>query len=356
MWASIERAMERQVRRVRPLPLRDADPTVQAIAAEIARDFGAFVPPFALHAPAPTVLAACWTMVRESLVTGHLDRRAKEAVASAVSRLNACTYCVDAHTTALHALGDAATADALADPAAALHRDDPLLSTVAWASATRSPGAAILAKPPFTAAQMPEAIGIALSFHYINRMVAIFLTPALLPIRGRALKTLARRLLRPAFTRMVTRRLRPDDGIRWLPDAPAASDLAWAARSPTIAAAFARSAASFDAAARGLVAPRVRELVTSRLRVWRAEEPGLGRGWLDDATAGLAPDERAAARLLLLTALAPSQVDDAVVADFARVHPGDAALIAATAWASFAAARRIGEWLLPRETGLKEGW
>ena len=80
--------MSKQVRRVRPVARAAADPTTQRIIAQIERDFGAFVPPFALHSPAPPLLAACWTMVRESLASPHVDRRRKEAVASAVSRLN----------------------------------------------------------------------------------------------------------------------------------------------------------------------------------------------------------------------------------------------------------------------------
>jgi hypothetical protein len=56
--------------------------------------------------------------------------------------------------------------------------------------------------------------------------------------------------------------------------------------------------------------------------------------------------------LALLAALAPFQVDDALVADFRGGGPadgarGDGALVAATAWASFTAARRIGTWLAP---------
>ncbi len=54
---------------------------------------------------------------------------------------------------------------------------------------------------------------------------------------------------------------------------------------------------------------------------------------------------RAAARLTLLTALASYQVDSSIVEDFQLQYPDDAQLIAATAWASFTAARRVGLWL-----------
>jgi hypothetical protein len=55
--------------------------------------------------------------------------------------------------------------------------------------------------------------------------------------------------------------------------------------------------------------------------------------------------DRAAGRLALLTALASSQVDRSVVQMFRASQPGDSTLVELTAWASFAAARRVGTWI-----------
>jgi AhpD family alkylhydroperoxidase len=352
MWARIERTMAKQIRHVRPIARAAADATTQRIATQIERDLGAFVPPFALHAAAPTVLAACWMMLRESLVPGHADRRSKEAVAAAVSRLNACTYCVDAHTAALHALGEATTADALAGAAPPREADGTLAPWVAWAAATRSPGAHALRHPPFPPAAAPEIVGIAFCFHYINRMVAIFLAPSPLPFEHPRLKALARHVIAPILTRLLHRPLAPGESLAWLPDAALAPDFAWAAANPTIAAAFARAAAAFDLAGSAVLPAEVRTLVHDRLQAWQGEETGLGRRWLEDAVVTLDDEHRPVARLALLAAFAPFQVDDAILADLHRTRPdtpgsGDAALIAATAWASFTAARRIATWMAP---------
>ena len=345
MWARIEQTMAKQIRHVRPIARDHADPTTQRIAAQIERDFGAFVPPFALHAPAPAVLAACWMMLRESLVPAHVDRRTKEAVASAVSRLNACTYCVDAHTAALHALGETATAAAIADAAPALDASGALGPFIAWAAATRSPDNRLLRQPPLSAAQGPEVIGIALCFHYINRLVSIFLAPSPLPFKSARLKAIARRLLSPILTGLLQRPLEPGESLAWLPEAPSPPDFAWAAGNPTIAAAFARAAASFESAGAAVLPATVRALVRDRLHAWHGEEMGLGRRWLEDAVDLVDAELRPAARLTLLTAFAPFQVDDVLLREVRRTLPDDAALIAATAWASFAATRRIGTWL-----------
>ncbi len=60
---------------------------------------------------------------------------------------------------------------------------------------------------------------------------------------------------------------------------------------------------------------------------------------------GLDEKSKAIGRLVLLTALAPYQVDEEVVNTFSTHITGDERLMGALAWGSFTAARRIGAWL-----------
>jgi hypothetical protein len=84
-----------------------------------------------------------------------------------------------------------------------------------------------------------------------------------------------------------------------------------------------------------------RAIISEHLAVWDGAAPPLSRSWVGQAVAGLGEPEAAAARLGLLAALASYQIDQSVVAAYRRHYPGDASLVAALAWASFAAARRI---------------
>ncbi len=335
--------MARQIRRVRPIARAAADPITRAIADQIERDFGAFVPPFALHAGAPPLLAACWMMLRESLVTTHVDRRRKEAVATAVSRANACSYCVDAHSAAMHALGDGAAADALAS-STAIAAGDELGALLAWGAATRTREDPRLLTPPFTAAEAPELTAIACCFHYINRMAAVFLAPSPLPFGNPRVKAWTRRLIGPVLRGQLERPLVPGDALRFLPDAPRPADLAWTAGAPTLTSAFARAAAAFDAAGVAVVPAAVRALVQARVDVWGGQEMPLGGAWLDDAVAPLVEAHRPTARIALLTAFAPSRIDDAAIAALRRPHEDDAPLLSLCAWASFTTARRLATW------------
>lgn len=330
----IRRALRRsldQIRHVRPVRPRQAGGLVGAVYRQVERDFGMLAPPVALHSPAPEPLAASWAMLRESLVaTGQADRAAKEAVASAVSESNACPYCVEVHTATLDGLGPSAASGPVG----------------VWAKASATRQSALDAEVPFPVTHAPELIGVAVTFQYLNRMVHVFLGDSPLPpnvpaaARGRA-----RRFLGWFMGSAASRPVLAGESLDLLPDAPLPRDLSWASGNPTIAATFARASGAIAAAGERSVSGPVRELVTSRLSTWDGQPLGLSRAWVNEAIADLAPGDRAAGRLALLTAFASYQIDESVVAEFRAATPSDAALVELTSWSSMAAARRVGSWI-----------
>ncbi|HEX6472697.1 MAG TPA: carboxymuconolactone decarboxylase family protein [Streptosporangiaceae bacterium] len=346
-----------QIRHVAPVPPRAAAPDlVGRVYTQVERDFGMLAPPIALHAPAPEMLAASWLMLRETLLaTGLAGRAVKEAVGTAVSFGNACPYCVQVHSTTLAGLGlDAGEAAALAGGRAEALTDPAVRDIAAWARAcgTRDAGAAAAAgairtAAPFPGEQAAELIGVVVTFHYLNRMVNVFLRespfPPSLPAgaRGGLLRLLVK-ILGP-----TTRRYRePGGSLGLLPAAPLPTDLAWAAGAAHVAGAFARAAAAIDAAGAGSVPAAVRDLVHGALTGWTGEPPGLGMSWVGDAVSGLPAADRSAGRLALLVAFASYQVGPSAIEEFRRDHPGDRALVELASWASMAAARRVGGWAL----------
>jgi AhpD family alkylhydroperoxidase len=339
-----DRPFLRQVRHVHP-DLRD--PRTAAVRRQIQQDAGMLVPPFALHLAAPDALCAYWAIFREPTCGRRVDRQKKEAVAAAVSAINTCPYCVDVHTTMLHALGDRAPAAAIASGQTDAIADPDLRAVVTWARANRQPDAPILRQRPFPDAHAPELIGVAVAYHYVNRMVNIFAAESPFPLAAPITKPILRRVASPIFRKLLARQIRPGASLDLLPPAPLPADLGWAQGDPVIAAAFARAAAAFDTVGQQTLPEAVRQLVAARINAWRGEEPGLSRGWVDSAIHTLPAPQRPLGRLALLAALASYQVDAQVLND-ARPHPGpagDETLVAAAAWASFAAARRIGSWL-----------
>ncbi|HKN99093.1 MAG TPA: carboxymuconolactone decarboxylase family protein, partial [Pseudonocardiaceae bacterium] len=169
-----------QIRYVDPVRPAAATGLVADVYRQMEDEFGMVAPPVALHSPAPAVLAATWLMLRETLLAGgHAGRAAKEAVAASVSVANACPYCVEVHATALRGLDARSAADALG-AGRVDDVDDPAISVLAeWARYTgdRARGYAV----PAPAEQAPELVGVAATFHYLNRMVNVFLAESPLP-------------------------------------------------------------------------------------------------------------------------------------------------------------------------------
>jgi hypothetical protein len=341
----IRKAVRRSAARVQyvtPVPPYAAHGLVAEVYAQAERDFGVLAPPVVLHAASPLSLAASWALVRETLLGGDPGgRTAREVVAAAVSAANSCPYCVTIHASAVHRLlgggvpGEIAAGrvDAIADP--------EIRNLAQRAYGTGHPAATPRGGLP------PGLAGVAITFHYLNRMVTVFLEDSPLPpqVPG-PVKT---RLMRMTATVMLAAaggRLPDGTALGLLPEASLPGEFGWAAAEPRIAATLARAAAAIDAAAQPVVPPAVRELVQQELEAWDGSPPGPGRSWTDPAIAALPEGDRAAGRLALLTALAPYQVIPSDVAGFRDTQPADDALIQLTSWAAMGAARRIGSWLV----------
>lgn len=320
------RSSLRHVRHITPVSPRHADGVTAEVYRQVERDFGMLAPPIALHSPAPAVLAAAWAMLRESLVvTTTVPRAAKEAVATAVSMANACPYCVEVHSATLTGLSAGEVSE----------------DVIAWARA----GGAV--PPPFPTEHVPQLIAVAAAFHYLNRVVHVFLGDSPLPpglpaaARGPAARFVGRVMRAPAL-----RGGAPGESAPLLADAPLPADLAWAASEPHIARAFAGAAAVAEKTA---VAPAVRDLLAAELSTWDVHSPGVSRSWADPAVRSLPERHQPAGRLALLVAKAPYQVTDDDVTAYRDGHPTDEALVELVAWAALSAARHAGSRLATAE-------
>jgi AhpD family alkylhydroperoxidase len=327
-----------EIQHVSPVPPRRAVGPAASVYRQLESDFGLLAPPVALHSPSPAVMAACWLMLRESLiVTGQVDRDTKEAVATVVSLCNACSYCVDVHSMTLEALGTTEPDDPQRD-----HRVRHIADWVrAGANATTVERCA-----PFPPAQLPELAGVVLTFHYINRMVNVFLPDSPLPrhvpptVRGRALRMLGR------FMRSAARgEHRPGASLDLLSPAPLPSDLEWAQGNPNVSQAFSRAVAAIEAAGARSVPPSVRTLLHQMLAGWTGESLDPDGAWVTESVAGLPIGDRPAGRLAVLTALASTRLDSATVREFRACRPDDRSFVELTSWASMAAVRRISSWM-----------
>ncbi|GHJ44258.1 alkyl hydroperoxide reductase AhpD [Catellatospora sp. TT07R-123] len=341
--------VQRQVKYVTPVAVPAARGELAEVYTQVADEMGLVVPPVQLHSVSPRLAAAYWALMREPMLpTDTVDRTVKEAVATVVSVANICPYCVDMHSVGMYDLSTEHDAEALVADRVEELDDARVRAVAAWARTAALPDDPGFESAPFAEADRPELVGVLVSLHYLTRMVNVFLSSFLLPP---GMGPTARRRFKRGVSRMLRPTLRdprvPGRSLPLLPHAPLPADAAWAKGNPVIAAAVARAYAAFDDAGQRVLSAEVRDLVNRRLDTWRGEETGLSRQWCEQLIAGLGPADQAAGRLALLTAMASYQVDAEVVEEFRVWHPGDTAVVEAAAWASCAAARRVGGWHQP---------
>ncbi len=299
---ALRRAL-REVRHVRPVPAGRATGLVRDVYRQVERDFGMLAPPVALHSPSPPVLAAVWSMLRESLVAdGATSRADREVVATLVSQGNSCPYCVEVHGMALGSLGHSSVTEAI-------ETGRPVADPRASAS---------------SAAARAELTAVAFSFHYLNRVVSVFLGPSPLPpsvpdsARSKA-KAVLGRFLKPVSGAS------PGLSLDFLP--AGSRDFSWAAGNPVVEDAFSRASSAFASLT---ISPVVRDVVLRELSTWDGSPPGLSRSWADSV-------DDPVVRLALVVAKAAYQVDDALVA---AAGLADRELIELVGWSAFVAAQR----------------
>jgi len=330
-----------EIRYVKPVMPGSASGLVADVYAQAERDFGLIAAPIAMHSPAPELAAASWVMLRETLLaTGSVSRAEKEIVAAATSAGNACPYCVTVHSATSKALGN--ELDSVNDPG--------LKEIINWAQQSGQPDPAPLARSagptglahpgPADPASFAELAGVAVTFHYLNRMVTIFLPKS--PLPSLTPKAVGGWVMDMLASAMVAASPAPGAALTLLPDAALPAEFSWAAGTPHVAAAFARATAAIEEAGQRAVAPQVREFVLEILDRRDGQPAGPSRAWADTEVARLADADRAAGRLAILTALAPHQVGRV---DVAEARQADDALLALTSWASMAAARKISSRL-----------
>ncbi|MEX0874548.1 MAG: hypothetical protein WD646_00075 [Actinomycetota bacterium] len=290
---------------------RIAAPTIPSddLYLQIDGDFIA-APPVTMHGHIPDLLAGVWAALRESTLAGPADREGRETVATEVSGINSCPYCVEVHGSLA---GDARSED-----------------VGRWARATRTPSDPVLADPPFEASEAPYFIGTGLAFHYINRMVSAFLTPT---ASGTIPTPETAAMIRDAIG---VRNLEPGASLRFVKDAPLPPELVKLNAASEVAAAWGALCAAAERCGENTLTTRVRTSVGERIDKWDGTDPRLG--WN-------APDEGPGARFALTVALAAYRVDDELVATTRNSHPTDIELVSIAAWSSMRAVRRIATWL-----------
>ena len=335
------------MRYVHAIPRRKATGLVAQVYQMIEEDFfinGSLIS----RSNVPTLMAAIWTAGRESiLVDDRLDRITKEAMNAVLSQVNDCPYCGDMLISLVHAGGQHEAASSIFSETETAITNTTLGERLAWVKSVATPGTQTHPPVPFTAEELPEAIAALMVMSDINRFSHVVMdgSSVTVPFGLQGIKAVALRVLGRELKATHVERLRPGRALSLLPPARLPPDMQWATSHPRIADALARWTGVVEQEASSVVSPAVRDLVVRNLQTWNGELMPISRSWVDRQVSALSGQERAIARLTLVLARAPYQVDETLVEEVLREDRGEERFIRILAWASFSSARRFAQHL-----------
>ncbi len=340
-----DRMSVKTMRYVSAVPRREATGQVAAVYEQVARDF--FINgSITSHSKVPDLMAGMWTGGREAiLVDDRLPRTLKEAMGGILSRINDCPYCGDMFVSLVHGGGEHDVATLILNGSEDEISDPLMRAQLQWAVTAAGGERDKLAHSPYTAAQMPEALGTLMMSSYVNRYSHVIMDGSpVVPLFGsRGIKDLMLRLFGVELKTTTERNITPGLAHELLPAAPVPADMAWTAPNPRIQDGFARWAAAVGREAPRTVPEAVRDLVERNIGQWQGERMPMSRSWVDSETNGLTGRDRAQARLALVIGKASYQVDDGMVAEVLEHGCDEESLIRLLSWAAFTAARKVAE-------------
>lgn len=336
-----DRMSIKTMRYVQSVPRKSATGLVRAVYEMIAEDFflnGSLTS----RSQVPPLLAAIWTLGRESiLVDDKVERTHKEAMTAVLSQINDCPYCEDMLISLVHAGKEHTAAADLFERNRLHHTDATLRRRLEWVRAIAGFGAKDIPATPVSREQLPEVIAALMAMSDINRFshVVMAASPVTAPFGPRTAKSALLRMFGIELRVTKAKPLVPSRAFGLLPPASLPSDMGWARENPRIAEAVSRWVAAVEREARSVIPPDVQRVVFRSLGDWRGEIMPMSRSWVEAEVASLEEGDRPIARLALVLAKAPYQVDSGLIDTVFHKHSDQASFVRILAWASYAAAR-----------------
>ena len=334
---------KKTMRYVSDIPTHKADGLVKEVYDMIRKDFfknGSLTS----RSKVPELMAAIWTGGRESmLVEDRVDRTAKDAMCAALSQVNDCPYCEDMLVSLVYAGGEKQAAEDLFDQNVPGGTDAELRQAVDWVRAVAAPGDHAIPPIPFSREQIPAVFGTIMAMSDINRFSHVVMdgSPVEAPFGLRTVKALALRIFGSELEVTRSRPLEPGRALGFLPTADLPDEFYWAEPNARVADAIARWAATVERETKLVVSDAVRTTVERALSDWQGEMMPISRSWVDREIDSLSGMDHDIAKLAIVLAKAPYQVDETMAEAVLAEDRDEERFVRILAWASFTAARHF---------------
>ena len=271
-------------------------------------NFGNLAEPFVLHSLNLELTAGVWAMLYETvLIENKVKRSLKEAIATSVSEINKCSYCVDAHSIMVFG-----TEKGLQNNISNIKngkkepksKEDKIIQ---WALQNLDFNSSIILNPPFRKEEAPEIIGTAVLFHYINRMVNLFAGNTPLPttkMRG-VIISFASKFV---FSKAIKKKKTAGESLIFIDGNTNQNVFDWAAGNPNINNAFQYFKDQSESRIDTILSPELMSLLTSQAEDLSLLKSGFGNEKLENFLKEVESSEKQIAEFCFLTMFEPHKV------------------------------------------------
>ncbi len=301
-------------------------------------DFGMVPPPISIHKIDNDLFAASWACLRETLLVGQVPRYFKEAVATGAAEANKCPYCIGAHSMMFDIFKPKTNPPSHPGKASNI-MDTEALSN--WASSCYLPENSRPVQP-FPKTFQAEIIGTAVFFHYLTRMVSIYLGDSIIPKKLEWSVPIMMPLMRLLMGLNDKRRKKP--GTSRLPNIPSNKGPEWADQD-NVKAAFSQFQHITENKISTILDKPMIEFINTYLSSWERLADTPGAGWVNryiDDCPEMSLLKKQQARYMLMTIGSPYMILDDHK-EFLMKKMGLSDLLAMTAWVALKAALRTGD-------------
>ncbi|OYT15897.1 MAG: hypothetical protein B7C24_10635 [Bacteroidetes bacterium 4572_77] len=227
-----------QIKHIKYICKRKAKGKLKILYRHIESNFGKLAEPFVLHSIKLNYISAVWAVLYETLlVEQKIKRSIKESIATCISEVNKCPYCIDAHTVMVFGTDKSLENNIQhlkTNPTESPTKEDEIIY---WALHNLDFQNKLLKSPPFNKQEAPEIIGTAVLFHYINRMVQVFAQDSPFPISfwKKQIKYFAANFI---FNKALKKPKTKGESLGFLNTTSLNNDFIWAKETPEIQSAF----------------------------------------------------------------------------------------------------------------------
>ncbi len=224
------------IKHIKYVDKTEATGRLRGIYDHIKLNFGQLAEPFVLHSLNEELTAGVWATLYETvLIENNVKRSIKETVATCISEVNKCNYCADAHSIMILGTENKLQHNIKFAKSGKLKTKEDKL--IFWALNNLNFDHHIILAPPFNKSEIPETIGTAVLFHYINRMVNIFASDTPLPTSK--LKSLVKYFASNfIFKKAIKKKKVKGDSLKFIDISENSGSFEWANEIPEIQNAF----------------------------------------------------------------------------------------------------------------------